>query len=273
MGSLLKKTVLYVLIICVCIFGLLPLIWMLSASLKPEIEVFSIPVKWIPSEFRFQNFGDVFQRVPFFVYYKNTLFISVAVTVTQLVTCSLAAYSFSKIEYFGRDTLFLGYLSTLMIPYLVIMIPQFVVIRKLGLIDNIWAIIMIHAFSPFGVFLFRQFFLTIPNELSQSARIDGAGEFFIYSRIILPLSVPAIASLVIFTFVFSWNDFLGPLIYLTSEKNKTLQLGLQQFVTQYNQEFALMMSAAVLAMLPTIGVYMISQEYFIKGITMTGLKG
>lgn len=273
MGALLKRSVTFALLIGISICGLLPLIWMLSASVKLETEVFSVPMRWIPSEFKFENFAEVFRRVPFLRYYLNTIVISVSVTAIQLFTCSLAAYSFAKIRYFGRDTLFLAYLATLMIPYMVIMIPQFIVIRRLGLINSIWAIIMIHAFSPFGVFLFRQFFMTIPEELSQSARIDGAGEMFIYARIILPLSVPAIASLVIFTFVLSWNDFLGPLIYLTSEQNKTLQLGLRHFVTQYNQEFALMMAAAVLAMLPTVAVFVVSQKYFIKGITMTGLKG
>jgi multiple sugar transport system permease protein len=153
------------------------------------------------------------------------------------------------------------------------MIPQFVVIRNLGLVDNLMALILIGAFSPFGVFLFRQFFLTIPEELSEAARIDGCSEFGIYFRIMLPLAKPAIASLIIFTFVNSWNEFQQALIYLSSDEVKTLQLGMRNFQTMYSQNFALLMAAAVCAMVPTIAVYLLAQDYFIEGIATTGLKG
>jgi multiple sugar transport system permease protein len=252
---------------------LLPFLWMLSASIKPEIEVFRVPVEWIPSTLRLENYREMWTRVPFLLFYRNTVFVAVMITGLQVATCSLAAYAFSKIEFRERDLLFLGYLGTLMVPYTVIMIPQFVVIRNLGLVNNLWSVILINAFSPFGVFLFRQFFMTIPNELSESARIDGARERTIYWKLIMPLSKPAIASLVVFQFVYAWNDFLGPLIYLTNERVKTLQLGMRLFVTMYNQEYALMMAAAVVAMLPAIIVFLLAQDFFIKGITTTGMKG
>lgn len=252
---------------------IVPFIWMISASLKPEIEVFDVPIKWIPETFRWENYKQVWTKVPFLRYYINTIIVAVSVTILQILTCSMAAYSFSKIEYKERDLLFFGYLGTLMVPFTVIMIPQFVVIRHLGLIDNLLSIILLGAFSPFGVFLFRQFFLSIPNELSQAARIDGCSEFGIYARIIMPNAKPAIASLTIFTFVFHWNNFLGPLIYLSSENVKTLQLGMRHFQTQYTQDYALLMAAAVCAMLPTIAIYLAAQDFFVKGIAMTGLKG
>lgn len=268
-----KKLMIYTVLTVVSITMIIPFLWMISSSFKPEIEVFDVPIKWIPDNIIWSNYQEVWTKVPFLRYYINTIIVAVAVTVIQIVTCSMAAYSFSKIEYKERDILFLGYLGTMMIPFTVKMIPQFVVIRHLGLIDNLWSIILIGSFSPFGVFLFRQFFLSIPEELSQAARIDGCSEFGIYARIIMPNAKPAIASLTIFTFVFHWNDFLGPLIYLSSDKVKTLQLGMRHFQTQYTQNYALLMAAAVCAMVPTIALYLSAQEFFVKGIAMTGLKG
>lgn len=267
------RIILYAFIIIASISMIIPFLWMISASIKPEKDVFSIPIKWIPETFRFENYKDVWTKIPFLTYYKNTLVIAISITITQIITCSLAAYAFSKIKFKERDTLFLIYLGTLMVPFTVIMIPQFMVIRSLGLIDNIGSLILIGSFSPFGVFLFKQFFMSIPEELSEAARIDGCNEFGIYAKIILPNSKPAIGSLVIFTFIFAWNDFLGPLIYLSSEHNKTLQLGMRSFQTMYTQDYALLMAAAVCAMLPTIIVYLAAQDLFVKGIAMTGLKG
>ena len=268
-----SRCILYAVLIITSLLMIAPFLWMISSSLKLEKEVFEVPIKWIPEKFQWTNFAEVFERGPFLRYYLNTVVIAVSVTVLQIVTCSLAAYAFSKIEFPERDTLFLLYLSTMMIPFAVIMIPQFVVIRTLGLLDSLLALVLLHAFNPFGVFLFRQFFMGIPGELSQSARIDGCGEFCAYSRIVLPLAGPAIVSLVIFTFVAQWNDFLGPLIYLSTETKKTLQLGLRTFRTQYNQEYALLMAASLVAMLPTILVYLFAQKRFVEGVAVTGLKG
>ncbi len=251
----------------------LPFLWMISSSLKLETEVFGIPIEWIPEVVRWSNYVEVWQKAPFAIYYWNTSVLTFATVVTQLITASLAGYVFARLEFPERDTVFFIYLGTLMVPYMVIMIPQFTIIRMLGLYDTLWAVYLIRAFSPFGTFLFRQFFMTIPFELSDSARIDGCSEFRIYRSIIMPLSRPAIATLMVFFFSFTWNDFLGPLIYLTSDTKKTIQLGLRSFITLYNQEYALLMAAAVIAMLPIMGLYVFLQRYFVEGITMTGLKG
>lgn len=271
--NLIKKLLLYSILSITAISMIVPFIWMISSSLKYESDVFDIPIRWIPIAVRWSNYKEVWTVVPFQKFYENTFIIAVAVLLLQIITCSMTAYSFSKIEYPEREKLFLGYLGTLMIPYVVIMIPQFIIIRRLGLVDNLMAIILIHAFNPFGVFLFRQFFMTIPGELSEAAKIDGCSEFGIYSKIIMPLSKPAIGSLGIFTFVYMWNDFLAPLIYLNSEKNKTLQLGMRYFQTQYNQNYSLMMAAAVCSMMPTILVFILAQDLFVKGIATSGLKG
>lgn len=195
----LKNIILYSALIIASLTMLLPFFWMLSASLKPETEVFLMPIQWNPSRPLWTNYVEIWQRIPFARYYLNTVILTVSVTLLQILTSSLAAYAFAKISFKERDILFFAYLGTLMVPFTVIMIPQFIIIRNLGLINDLRALILIGAFNPFGVFLFRQFFLTIPEELSEAARIDGCSELGIYSRIIMPNSKPAIGSLTIFT--------------------------------------------------------------------------
>jgi len=268
-----NKAIVITILVIAAVTMIIPFAWMISASFKTEYDVFSIPIEWIPKNPILTNYSDIWTRVPFLTYYKNTAIIAVSVTLIQILTCSLAGYSFSKINYKGRDGIFLLYLSTLMIPYAVIMIPQYFTIQKLHLVDNLWALILLGAFSPFGVFLFRQFFVSIPNELSEAARIDGCSEFGIYSKIIMPNSVPAMTSLAIFTFVFHWNDFMSPLIYLTSDAHKTLQIGMRGFQTQYSQSYALTMAAAVVAILPVIVLYFTAQDLFVEGVATAGVKG
>lgn len=268
-----KRLIIYIIMISASLTMLLPLLWMLSASFKPEPEVFAFPIKWIPDTFQWSNYVHVWTEYPFLYYYLNSIKVAVAVTILQVITCSMAAYSFARIQYPERDKIFFGYLSTMMIPYQVIMIPQFIIMRNLGLMNTHMSLILIGAFAPFGVFLFRQFFVSIPMELSESARIDGCSEFGIYSTIILPLAKPAIASLVIFTFVASWNDFLPPLIYINTEEMKTLQLGMRNFQTLYESNYAQLLAASVCAIVPTIIVFLFTQKYFIKGIATSGLKG
>ncbi|MBD1382243.1 carbohydrate ABC transporter permease [Metabacillus arenae] len=263
----------YFLIIIASILMVLPFVWMLSASLKAESEIFGFPIKWIPEVFYWSNYTEVWTRYPFHLYYLNTIKIAVFTTILLVITSSLAGYAFSKIKFPERDKLFFLYLTTMMIPYQVMMIPQFMMMKELGLVNSHWSLILLGAFNPFGVFLFRQFFLSIPDELIEAARIDGLSEFGIYLKIILPLSKPAIATLVIFSFMHTWNDFLGPLIYLTSDHLYTLQLGMQYFVTSYNTEYALLMAAAVSAILPTILVYFFAQDHFVKGVASSGIKG
>lgn len=268
-----KKILLYAFLIIISLVMIMPFLWMISASLKSELEVFDFPIKWIPEVIKWENYKKIWTEMPFLTYYLNTFKIAAMVTVIQLFTCSLAAYAFSKITFPGRDKIFLGYLCTMMLPYQVIMIPQFMIIRMLGLVDTHMALILTAAFSPFGVFLFRQFFMGIPEELSEAARIDGCSEFRIYANIILPLAKPAAASLTIFTFVDRWNDFLGPLIYINSDAMKTLQLGMRNLQTELSSSYALLMAAAVCASIPTIIVYLLAQDFFVEGIAATGVKG
>lgn len=268
-----KQILKYLAIILVSLMMVLPFVWMLSASLKAESEIFGFPIKWIPETIHWSNYKDVWTRVPFHIYYLNTLKIAVITTVLVIINSSLAGYAFAKIKFPESNRLFFIYIATMMIPYQVMMIPQFMLMKELGLVNSHWSLILLGAFNPFGVFLFRQFFISIPDELLEAARIDGLNEFGIYWRIILPLSKPAIATLVIFSFMHSWNDFLGPLIYLTSDHLYTLQLGIQHFITEYNTEYALLMAAAVSAIVPTIIVYFLAQDHFIKGVANTGIKG
>lgn len=269
----LSKLLLYVILILVSLTMVLPFLWMISASLKSEGEIFGFPIKWIPSTIYWSNYEKVWTELPFATYYLNTIKIAVITTLLQIITCSMAAYAFARVKFPERDKLFFVYLATMMIPFQVMMIPQFILMKNLGVIDSHWALILLGAFSPFGVFLFRQFFVSIPEELSEAARIDGLGEFGIYWRIILPLTRPAIASLVIFTFMHSWNDFLAPLIYLNSDSKFTLQLGMQHFQSEFSTEYGPLMAAAVSAIIPTIIIYIIAQDQFIKGITAGAVKG
>lgn len=249
-----------------------PFLWMLSSAFKPELDVFEFPFRLIPHTFKLDNFTEVWKVMDFRRYYLNTIKIAVISTLLQLLTSSMAAYAFAKIKFPERDKLFMFYISALMIPFQVIMIPQFILMKNLN-IEGHNALILISAFNPFGVFLMRQFFISIPEELSQAARIDGLGEFGIFLRIMLPLSKPAIASLVIYSFISMWNQFLQALIYINHSMDRTIQLAMRMFMTQYNTEYALIMAASVFAIVPVVVIFVSLQKYFIKGIATTGLKG
>lgn len=192
--------ILFAVLLVIGIAMIMPFIWTLSSSFKNNNEIFSYPIKWIPEVFRWSNYEEVWSRIPFLTYYVNTIKLSVIVTVGQIITCSLAAYSFSKLHYPGRDKIFLCYLATMMVPWHAIMIPQFIIVKSMGLYDSHWSLIVINLFSAFGVFLLRQFMLGIPEELSEAARIDGCGELKIYAKIVMPMCKPGIATLGIFTF-------------------------------------------------------------------------
>lgn len=265
--------VLFVVLLALGITMIIPFVWSLSASFKNNNEIFAYPVSWIPQVFRWSNYQEVCERIPFITYYLNTLKLAVIVTLGQLFTCSLAAYSFSKMHYPGRDKIFLCYLATMMVPWHAIMIPQFLVVKNLGLNDSHWSLILINLFSAFGVFLLRQFMLGIPGELSEAARMDGCGELKIYSKIILPVSKPGIATLTVFTFNFMWNDYMAPMIYLTSDNLRTIQLGLAAFRTQYGSEYGLIMAGTVCALIPMLLIFIVGQRYLVEGIAFSGLKG
>jgi multiple sugar transport system permease protein len=223
---------------------LIPFVWMASASLQMDKDVFRFPFRWIPRNPRWINYILIWKRVPFLTFFLNTLKLSVIITGLQLLTSSLAAYAFARLDFKGRNLIFICYVATIAIPWQVYMVPQFIMMRKMGLNDTHLALILLQAFTAFGVFLMRQFFISIPKELSDAARIDGLGEYSIFARIILPLSKPAIATLTIFSFVTVWNDFMGPLIYLSSENRKTIQLGLRMFIAQYSAEYSLKIGRA-----------------------------
>lgn len=267
------RAVAYLLLVVAAAAVLVPFLWMVSASLKRDNEVFTVPVQWIPKSFQWHNFSDIWTQIPLSTYLKNTVFLSTVITLLQVLTGSFAAYGFAKVRFRGRDTLFVAYLATIALPWQAYMIPQYIMMQKAGLTDTYWSLILLQAFGAFGVFLMRQYYLTIPDELCEAARVDGLSEYGIWARIILPLSKPALASLALLTFVNTWNDYMGPFIYLTSNDHWTIQLGLQSFVGQFDSEYAMMMTGSVLSVLPILVVFLVGQRYFIRGIATSGMKG
>ncbi|MFG1917542.1 carbohydrate ABC transporter permease [Micromonospora sp. NPDC048898] len=252
---------------------LLPFFWMVVASLKTNNDVFTIPITWLPDPVVWRNYVDIWQRSDMTTWLWNTLLLSVIVTFLQVLTGSFAAYGFARVRFPGRNLLFLAYVGTIAVPWQSYMIPQFILMSKLHLSNTLWSIVAIQAFGAIGVFLMKQFYETIPEELSEAARVDGLSEYGIYRRIILPLSRPALASLALLMFTTTWNDYLGPLVYLRSPELRTIQLGLNTFISQYNAEYALIMTGSVLSVLPVAVIFLLGQRYFIEGVASTGLKG
>ena len=268
-----SRCLLYVVLLLLTAAMLVPFVWMLSASLKLDKDVFIFPIRWIPENPRWQNYLDIWTKIPLLTFVTNTVKITLIVTFLQLLTSSFAAYAFAKLKFRYKDTLFMAYIATIAVPWQVYMVPQFMMMRNFGLNDSHLAIIFLQTFSAFGVFMMRQFYQGIPDELCEAARIDGMNEYQIYARIMLPLSKPALSTLTIFTFVNTWNDFLGPLIYLKTEAKKTLQLGLKMFISQYSSEYGLIMAASVLSLIPVLIVFLSLQKHFVEGVAATGVKG
>ena len=272
-NRIISQVIIYLLLLFLAFIMLIPFVWMISASLKMNKDIFVIPYEWISKEPRWQNYIDIWTKIPLAKYALNTVKLTLIVTLLQILTSSFAAYAFAKLQFKGRDLLFLAYIATIAVPWQVYMVPQFMFMRKLGLADTHLAIIILQAFSAFGVFLMRQFYEGIPDSLCEAARIDGMSEYGIYSKIMLPLSKPALSTLTIFSFVNTWNDFLGPLIYLTTDSKKTLQIGIKMFISQYSAEYGLIMAASVLSLIPVLIVFMSLQKYFVAGITTGAVKG
>ncbi|OXS58919.1 hypothetical protein B1A99_13250 [Cohnella sp. CIP 111063] len=269
-----KSLLIHAVMIVCCILFIFPFLWMALTSFKTPQEIFQWPPRMFPKEWSFSNYQEVLTAVPLLRMLLNSLFVAVAVTAGTLVFSSLAAYSFARLRFKGKDLLFSMYLGTMMVPLMVTLIPTFVIMRKLGMVDTYYALIVPGFFgNAFGTFLLRQFFMTIPRQLDEAARIDGCGYFGIYSRILLPLMKPALASLFIFTFMGVWNDFLWPLVVIQTESVKTITLGLASFQGLYTTKYHLLMAAAMISVLPVVVAYISSQRYFIEGITLTGLKG
>ncbi len=267
-----KSSFLHIVIYLIAFAVLMPFIWMILTSFKDMSEIFVYPPKWFPSKFNLDNYINAFNAAPFGRFYLNSIFVAVTVTIGQLITCSMAAFAFARLKFWGRDVLFFIFLGTMMIPYNVTMIPSFMVLYWLGWIDSYQALIVPGLASAFGTFLLRQFFITIPKELEEAAYIDGATKFQVLRRIIVPLSKPALATLAIFTFMGVFNDFIWALIVINSESMSTVQLGLAIFRDRYLTQWDLLMAGSVTAVLPILIVFFFAQKYFIKGITLSGIK-
>jgi multiple sugar transport system permease protein len=269
----LGKTITYVLLTALAVTMVLPFLWMFSASLKLDKDVFRFPIQWIPTDPQWSNYVRIWTQIPFLTFFTNTAKLTSIITLLQLFTSSFAGYAFAKLQFKGRDIIFLAYIASIAIPWQSYMVPQFIMMRRLDLVDTHMSLILLQAFSAFGVFLMRQFFISIPNDIIDAARIDGLSEYKIYFQIMLPLSQPALATLTIFTAVFVWNDFMGPLIYLNSQSLKTIQLGLRLFIMQYSANYALIMAASLVSLIPVTILFLTFQRFFVEGVASTGIKG
>lgn len=263
----------YMFVIGISLTMIFPFLWMISASFKDSLDVFSFPVDWFPRNPRFSNYTYIWGKIHYGLLFGNTIKLTFIITILQVITCSLAGYAFSKLVYPERDKIFFVYLATLMIPYQVIMIPQFSIIRFLGLANTHTALILIHVFNPMGVFLMKQFFDGIPKELNEAACIDGLNDFNIYRLIIMPLSKSVIGTLVILTSVATWNDFISPLIYLNSEKLFTIQLGLRNMISEHVAEYAPIMAASVISIIPILIIFLKFQKFFEQSLASAAVKG
>jgi multiple sugar transport system permease protein len=246
---------------------------MLVTSLQTLEETRHYPPTLMPTSLELHNYTDVLQQAPFARWFVNTLVVTVVVVLGNLLFCSLAGYAFARIRFVGREFVFVLILATLMVPFQVVIIPTFLIVKSFGLIDTLGALILPNMASAFGIFMLRQFFRTLPIELEEAARIDGASRLGILLKIVLPLSGPALATLAVIMFMWTWNDFLWPLITIYSPNNMTLQLGLATFQGAHQTNTNLLMAANVMSMLPVLLLFFLAQRYFVRGIATTGLKG
>jgi len=270
------------LILCVLTFGAIifaaPFLWLVSSSLKEPAKIWLFPPQWIPNPIRWANYTEALNAAPFARYTLNTVIIVIGNEIGTLLTCSLAAYGFAKLRFRGREIIFAILLSTIMLPWMVTMIPKYIMFRYLGWLDSFLPLIVPSWFaagpsSVFYIFLLRQFFRTIPKDFIDAARIDGAHEFAIFWRIMIPLVKPALTVVAIFTFLYHWNDFLAPLIYLTSPQNYTISVGLAAFKGLYQTDWNYLMAASTVAVIPVLVLFFAAQRYFIQGVVLSGLKG
>jgi multiple sugar transport system permease protein len=265
----------YVLLTVVSLMILAPFLWMVSTSLKDFSQIFMFPPQWLPSPIAWKNYVDLFANQPFHLYLFNSLYIGVVVTAGTCLFAALAGYAFAKIHFPLKNLIFLILLSSMMIPTEVTAIPLFIWLSKFGLVNTHFPLIvppMLGAGGMFGVFLCRQFFITIPNDLDEAAKIDGCTPWGTFLRVVLPLAAPALATLSIFTFLHSWNEFFEPLVYLSSSRLYTIPLALSLFTTESGTKWNMVMAASVVATLPLLIVFFLAQKKFIEGVAMTGIK-
>jgi multiple sugar transport system permease protein len=267
------RTLAYAVVTMGAVVMIAPFLWMLSTSFKGGGAIFDYPPTWIPDPITFDNFRRVWTVVDFDRYLFNSMVVAIAVTFGEVFTSALAAYAFARLRFPGRDALFLMYLATLMIPGQVTIIPNFILMRYLGWINTYQGLIIPTAFTAFGTFLLRQYFLSIPRELEESARVDGASFFQVWWRIIMPLASPAVATLGVFSFMGAWNSFLWPYIMVSTSDMRTLPVALRSLQSEYGTEWGMMMAGSLIAMLPMLIIFLFAQRYFVRGIATTGFGG
>lgn len=268
-----RLNIMRLLLIVVTFVYVLPFFWMVSTSLKADQDLFLMPPKWFPIPPEWSNYKNAIEYFPFFTYFKNSLIITFGSVLGTLLISPLVAYGFSKIYWPGRDFFFYLMLSTMMLPFAVTMIPTFIIFKKLGLVNTLWPLIIPAFFGvPMHIFLIRQFFNTIPDDFIDAARVDGASELQIYWKVVLPLSKPILLLVGLFQFIGTWNNYIGPLIYLTDETKYPLALGLPLFLDRYGTHWNWMMAASTMAIIPIIIFFFFAQSYLIEGIKLTGLK-
>ena len=271
--NFISKFLIYFFLIVITACMLLPFLWMLSSSFKLNKDVFGFPIQWIPKNPRWQNYVDIWTQIPLLTFVKNTVKITVVVTLLQLFTSSFAAYAFAKMQFKGKNVLFLGYIATIAVPWQAYMVPQFMMMSSWHLNNTHLAIMCLQAFSAFGVFLMKQFSENIPNEMLEAARIDGAGEIRTFIDVVFPMIRPGVGALAIFTFITAWNDYFLQLIMLNSQRKLTISLGIAKMQGEASTDFGLIMAGATLASVPIIAVFLAFQKYFTRGITMGAVKG
>ena len=252
---------------------IVPLLWMLITSLETEGEANHFPPVLFPETPRFENYSEAWAAAPLGHFFLNSALVTLVVLVSNLVVCSLAGYAFARLRFFGRDVIFVVLLATLMVPFQVVMIPTFLIIQKLSLADSLTALALPNLVTPFGIFLLRQFFRTLPVELEEAARIDGCSRLGVLWRVVLPLSGPALATLAVVTFLWTWNDFLWPLIVITSTDHNTVQLGLANFQGAHLTNWTLLMAGNVMSLAPMLIVFIVAQRWFVRSIAASGIKG
>lgn len=273
-GPSLEVILLYAFLIVLAILFVLPIFYLFMGSFKAESELFSTPFKWLPDKFRLDNFVNMFSSIPFFKYLKNTMIIVICNIVGSLLSCSLVAYGFSRLRWPGRDKVFILVLITMILPYQVTLVPLFLMFTKMKWIGTFLPLTVTCFFgNPFFIFLLRQFFTGIPQDISEAARIDGAGEFTIFSKLVIPMAKPALTTVAIFAFIRSWNDFLGPLVFLGKDELYTLSLAASMLKSNLDPNWSMLLALGAVMILPVLILFFVMQKYFIQGIAMSGIKG
>lgn len=269
--KIVRHIISYIILAVFCFLILYPLVIIVSSSFKTEKEIFSYPISIIPENITFKNFSSLMENFPIYIF--NSFKVTISITVIQLLTATTAGYALAKLKWRGRSLIFFLYVSSIMIPFQVYIIPQFIIVKYLHLYDTHLALILVSSFTAFGTFLVRQFFMTIPDSYVEAAKINGANHFYIYLQIVLPLSKPVLATLTVLSFRFWWNDLFTALIYIITKERKTLPLGLADFVSEYDVYYGPQMAASLIAIIPVVVVFIFAQKYIVQGIVGTGIKG